>query len=188
MLDPTVGPTEAVKKEGILCKSSWEVNCSLVGRLQDISVKGWPLCRDLVPLQWRLSQSRCPFSPSSFMSELLASKDVGLAGCLAAKCPWSSLHHGTAGWFGLEVTSGGLYPTAGSTQGQLWVQTSLLRGAFGIFYICLHYPGIAALLYCPLINWALQFLGWPGPKLAEHQTQQLPAFQTAEDAEVVLPK
>lgn len=142
-MNPTAGPTEELKKEGILCKSSWEAYCSLVVRLQDISVKGWPFYRDLVPLQWPLSKSWCLFSPSSFVSELLASKDVGLKGCLEIKCPWSSLDHGTTEWFGLEGTSGGPYLIFCSPEGRLWDQASLLGAAYGLLDISLLYPGIA---------------------------------------------
>lgn len=173
---PTAGPTEALKKEGILCKSSWEVYCSLVVRLQDTSVKGWPLCRDLVPLQWRLSQSWCPFSLSSFLPEFLASKDVGLAGCLAAKCPWSSLGHGTIGWFWPEGTSGGPYPTSCSD----------IKPACLVLYMgCREFPCIiqGLLLSCaglwhPVFPWVFRSEPvWPS---------EFPAFQATENTEAVL--
>lgn len=89
--DLTADFTEALKKKWILYKISWEAFCSPAGRLQDIAVKGWPSCRNLVC--W-LSQSQRLFPsplPSSFLPELLASKDVGFAGCLGTPCIMGSL-------------------------------------------------------------------------------------------------
>lgn len=73
MKDLTADSAEALKKEWILYKISWEVFCSPAGRLQDIPVKGWPICRDLVLLQWWLSRSQLLFLAHSSVASCQSS-------------------------------------------------------------------------------------------------------------------
>lgn len=179
--NPASGPAEMLKKEGFLCKSSCEVCCSLLLRLQDMQWKAGLSAETLCLCSNSFPRAAALLYPSSFLPELHASKDVCLAGCLATNCPWSSLDHRTIGLLSLERTSGYLCLNSSSTQDQLWIQTSLLRAAYELLGICLHHTGIAAILYWPLTPWALWFVG------GQVQTQQLPVFQTAEDAEAMLP-
>lgn len=169
--DPSAGPTEALKKEGILCKSSWEVYCSLVVRLQDMSVKGWPLCRDLVPLQWRLSQGWCPFSLSSFLPEFLAPR------MLAWQVAWQPSALGPSWIMGPLDDSGWKGPQEALIQ-PLVLTSNQLSAGYGLLGISLCYPVLAFD--------TLWFLGWPSPNLFDHQTSELPAFQATENAEAVL--
>lgn len=111
--------------------------------------------------------------PMSIFPQQLPASTPCLQGCWPGRLPGSQVPLVLPGSWDHRTRRGGLYPTPAPHR----VNYELRRACFGLHMdICLHYPGIAALFYRPLTPWALWFLGWPGPKLADHPTQQLPAF------------